>query len=66
VDSFLTALDVVYFPQGKRWWFLFKEKGGKRYDVPAHKTEAYMDAFIQAAEMQMTRKNRCSTVATDS
>ena len=25
-----------YYQQGKRWWFRFHEKGGKRHDLPAH------------------------------
>lgn len=39
-----------YFQQGKRWWFRFHEKGGKRHEVPAHhKAEAHVDAWIAAA-----------------
>ena len=41
-----------YFPQGKRWWFRLHEKGGKVHDVPAHHTaEAYVDAYLAAAEL---------------
>lgn len=37
-----------YFPQGKRWWFRLKEKGGKQHEMPAHhKAEEYVDAYIQ-------------------
>jgi site-specific recombinase XerD len=39
-----------YFQQGKRRWFRFHEKGGKRHEVPAHhKAEAHVDAWIAAA-----------------
>ena len=39
-----------YYQNGKRWWRRLHEKGGKRYEVPAHhNAEAYMDAYIEAA-----------------
>lgn len=39
-----------YYPNGKRWWFRLREKGGKDHEMPAHHTaEAYVDAYIQAA-----------------
>jgi integrase/recombinase XerD len=39
-----------YYPNGKRWWFRLREKGGKPHDMPAHhNAEAYLDAYIQAA-----------------
>lgn len=42
-----------YFPQGKRWWFRLKEKGGKHHDMPAHhKAEEFVDAYIQAAGLK--------------
>ncbi|CAN5897897.1 tyrosine-type recombinase/integrase [soil metagenome] len=42
-----------YFPQGKRWWFRLKEKGGKHHDMPAHhKAEEFVDAFIAAANLK--------------
>ncbi len=42
-----------YFPQGKRWWFRLKEKGGKHHDMPAHhKVEEFVDAYIQAAGLK--------------
>lgn len=48
------GLDVNdYFPQGKRWWFRLKEKGGKHHDMPAHhKAEEYVDAYIAAANLK--------------
>ncbi len=24
-----------YYPNGKRWWFRLREKGGKPHDIPA-------------------------------
>jgi site-specific recombinase XerD len=42
-----------YFPQGKRWWFRLKEKGGKHHDMPAHhKAEEFVDAYIAAANLK--------------
>jgi hypothetical protein len=39
-----------YYPEGKRWWFRLREKGGKRHEVPVHhNAEAYMDAYLEAA-----------------
>jgi integrase/recombinase XerD len=39
-----------YYQNGKRWWFRLHEKGGKRYEVPAHhNAETYIDAYITAA-----------------
>ena len=39
-----------YYPNGKRWWFRLREKGGKDHEMPAHHTaEAYVDAYIRAA-----------------
>ncbi len=38
-----------YYQDGKRWWFRFREKGGKQHQVPAHHTaEAYLDAYLFA------------------
>ncbi len=42
-----------YFPQGKRWWFRLREKGGKHHEMPAHhKAEEIVDAYIQAAGLK--------------
>jgi site-specific recombinase XerD len=39
-----------YYPKGKRWWVRLHEKGGKRHEMPAHRTlEAYLDSYIEAA-----------------
>ncbi len=47
----VVAMNVEdYFQQGKRFWFRFREKGGKRHEVPAHhNAEAYLDQYIAAA-----------------
>jgi site-specific recombinase XerD len=39
-----------YYPQGKRYWLRFHEKGGKEHVMPAHHTlEEYLDAYLHAA-----------------
>ena len=41
-----------YFPKGKRWRVRLHEKGGKRHEMPAHHNlEAYLDAYMHAAEL---------------
>ena len=46
-----------YFQEGKRWWFRLHEKGGKRHEVPAHhNAEAYVDAYLAAAQIAEDRK----------
>jgi integrase/recombinase XerD len=41
-----------YYQDGKRWWFRFREKGGKLHQVPAHHTaEAYLDGYLLAARL---------------
>lgn len=46
-----------YFSEGKRWWLRFREKGGKRHEVPAHhNAEAYLDAYIEAAKIARDKK----------
>jgi integrase len=53
-----------YFQEGKRWWFRVHEKGGKRHwepspwdEVPAHhNAEAYVDAYLAAAQIADDRK----------
>jgi len=41
-----------YFQEGKRWWLRLHEKGGKRHEVPAHHSaEAYVDAYLAAAQI---------------
>jgi len=41
-----------YYQDGKRWWFRFREKGGKQHQVPAHHTaEAYLDVYLLAARI---------------
>jgi site-specific recombinase XerD len=46
-----------YFQQGKRWWLRLHEKGGKRHEVPAHhNAEAYVDAYLAAADIASDKK----------
>ena len=46
-----------YYQDGKRWWFRFREKGGKQHQVPAHHTaEAYLDADLFAAGLGDDKK----------
>lgn len=46
-----------YFPQGKRWWLRFHEKGGKEHEMPAHHTlEDYLDAYLTAAGIGEDKK----------
>ena len=48
-----------YFQNGKRWWFRLYEKGGKRHEVPAHhNAEAYVDAYIAAADLISLLKSK--------
>lgn len=47
-----------YYQDGKRWWFRFREKGGKQHQVPAHHTaEAYLDAYLLAASIGEEKKS---------
>ena len=47
-----------YYPKGKRWWVRLHEKGGKRHEMPAHHIlEAYLDAYIEAADIRDAGKN---------
>jgi len=46
-----------YYPQKKRWWLRLREKNGKLNEMPCHhKLEAYLDAYIEAAEVARDRK----------
>ena len=45
-----------YHQDGKRWWFRFREKGGKRHHLPAHhKAEQFLDVFLDAAGIRDDR-----------
>ena len=47
-----------YFDDGRRSWFRFHEKGGKRHEVPAHHNAAdYMDAYLEAAGIAAEKKS---------
>lgn len=42
-----------YYDDGRRSWFRFHEKGGKRHEVPAHhKAQEYVDSYIGAARLK--------------
>lgn len=42
-----------YYQSGKRWWVRLHKKGGKRHEVPAHhNAEAYLDAYLDRAEIR--------------
>lgn len=41
-----------YYSQGRRAWFILREKGGKHRRVPAHhKAVEFVDAYLEAAEI---------------
>ena len=46
-----------YFADGKRWRLRLNEKGGKVHEMPAHHNlEAYLDAYMHAAETVRRRR----------
>lgn len=46
-----------YYQDGKRWWFRFREKGGKQHQLPAHHAaEAYLDEYLLAARIGEEKK----------
>lgn len=47
-----------YYQNGKRWWLRLHEKGGKFHELPAHhNTEAYLDAYLEAAGIAGDRRS---------
>ena len=43
--------------RGKRWWVRLHEKGGKRHEMPCHHNlEAYLDAYLHAANLVEAKK----------
>jgi site-specific recombinase XerD len=52
------GMDVEdYYPNGKRWWFRLREKGGKHHEMPAHhKAEEFVDAYLEAAQLKDQKK----------
>jgi site-specific recombinase XerD len=47
-----------YYENGKRWWVRLHEKGGKRHEVPCHhNAEAYLDAYLEAADIREEKKS---------
>ncbi len=48
---------IDYYTQGRRGWVRLHEKGGKRHEMPCnHNLEAYLDAYIAAANIAQDRK----------
>jgi site-specific recombinase XerD len=46
-----------YYPQKKRWWLRLREKNGTVNEMPCHhKLETYLDAYIEAADIEGGRK----------
>lgn len=58
VGAVVTMRVGDYFQNGKRFWFRLHEKGGKRHEVPAHhNAEAYVDAYLDAADIWEGKKS---------
>ena len=57
--SAVVAMTVEdYYPQGKRWWVRFHEKGCKRHEMPAHhKLDAFLDEYLSAAGIRNAGKS---------
>ena len=50
-----------YYPQGKRWWFRLREKGGQEHTVPVHHTaEEFWTPTSTRLVSAMRRRVRCS------
>jgi integrase/recombinase XerD len=54
----VVALNVEdYYAQKKRWWLRLREKNGKVNEMPCHhKLEAFLDAYIETAGIELDRK----------
>ena len=54
----VVALKVEdYYPQKKRWWLRLHEKNGKVNQMPCHHNlEAYLDEYVEAAQIAGERK----------
>jgi hypothetical protein len=52
------ALNVEdYYAQKKRWWLRLHEKNGKLNEMPCHhKLEQFLDAYIDAADIEEAHK----------
>ena len=55
--SAVVGMNVAdYYPQGKRWWLRFHEKGSKEHAVPVHhNAEQYLDDYLAAASLEDAR-----------
>src|SRR3954447_17528165 len=57
VGAMLSMKVEDYYAQGRRAWLRLHEKGGKRHEMPAHHNlEAYIDAYIEAADIAGDKK----------
>jgi integrase/recombinase XerD len=53
-----------YYQNGRRSWLRLHEKGGKFHEVPAyHNAEAYLDAYLEAAEIAEDKKGPLFRIA---
>ena len=56
--SAAVSLKAKDYQDGKRWWFRFREKGGKQHQVPVHHTsDAYLDAYLLAGGIGTDKKS---------
>lgn len=47
-----------FYQNGRRLWLRLHEKGGRFHEVPAHhRAEEYVDAYLNAAQIETDRKN---------
>src|ERR1700732_859270 len=57
VGAVVTLAVEDYYAQKKRWWLRLREKNGKVNEMPCHhKLESYLDAYIEAADIEDDRK----------
>ncbi|MGH9396897.1 MAG: site-specific integrase [Terriglobia bacterium] len=50
-----------YYDDGRRSWFRFHEKGGKRHEVPVHhNAQAYLDAYVVKLEQRYVKSHTVS------
>lgn len=51
--SAVVGMNVAdFYPQGKRWWLRFHEKGSKEHAVPVHhNADEYLEAYLAAASI---------------
>ena len=58
ISAALSCRVEDYAPRGKRWWLSFKEKGGKRHEMPVHHIlEQYLDEYLDIAGLRDAPKS---------